>query len=534
MAGMAPATPTAFPEPFNIAEYFLDRPARQHPRRTAVAGVARALTYEELAELANRAGNALLAAGVERGDRVLIVLPDSPEFIAAFFGAAKIGAVAVPVNSMARASDYSHYLTDCGARIAIVHSSILHEFLPASGETPQTQIVIVGEERADTGGVRCLKWTERVEAVSSTLAAAPTSPYDTAFFLYTSGSGGQPKGAVHRHKDMLATSRGFAYGVLGLRAEDVTFSVSKLFFAYGLGNAMYFPFSVGAATLLNPERTKVEPVAEIVARRKPTVFFSIPTFYAAVLREAESGRRMDFSSVRLAVSAGEALPAEIFERFRARFGLEILDGIGSTEMLHMFLSSRQGQARPGSCGFPVPGYEAKIVDDSGEPVTTGDIGNLWVKGESAFSGYWQKDELTARTKRAGDWVVTGDKFTCDAEGYFHYCGRADDMMKVAGMWVSPGEVENALLSHPHVAEGAVVGVTTQEGLTHAVAYVVVRAGGKESAELAQDIREHVKARLVAYKCPREVRFCAELPKTATGKIQRFKLRDSCRERARQE
>ncbi len=492
MAGMAPATPTPFPEPFNIAEYFLDRPAQQHPRRTAIAGVARALPYEELAELANRAGNALLAAGVERGDRVLIVLPDSPEFIAAFFGAAKIGAVGVPVNSMARASDYAHYLTDCGARIAIVHSSILPEFLPASGETPQTQIVIVGEEHADTGGVRCLQWTERMEAVSSTLAAAPTSAYDAAFFLYTSGSGGRPKGAVHRHKDMLATSRGFGHGVLGLRAEDVTFSVSKLFFAYGLGNGMYFPFSVGAATL----------------------------------------PRMDFSSVRLAVSAGEALPAEIFERFRARFGLEILDGIGSTEMLHMFLSSRQGQARPGSCGFPVPGYEAKIVDDSGEPVKTGDIGNLWVKGESAFSGYWQKEELTARTKRAGDWVVTGDKFTCDAEGYFHYCGRADDMMKVAGMWVSPGEVENALLSHPHVAEGAVVGVTTQEGLTHAVAYVVVRAGGKESAELAQDIREHVKARLVAYKCPREVRFCAELPKTATGKIQRFKLRDSSRELGR--
>src|SRR5216683_3698314 len=313
----------------NIATHFLDAPAALHPERIAIIGEPREVTYTELAALVNRAGNALRAQGVERGDRVVIVLPDSPEFIAAFFGAAKIGAVAVPVNSMARASDYSHYLADCGARIAIVHSSILHEFLPASGETPQTQIVIVGEEHAETGGVRCLKWTERVEAVSSTLAAAPTSPYDAAFFLYTSGSGGRPKGAVHRHKDMLATSRGFGHGVLGLRAEDVTFSVSKLFFAYGLGNAMYFPFSVGAATLLNPERTKMEPVAEIVARRKPTVFFSIPTFYAAVLRETESGTRMDFSSVRLAVSAGEALPAEIFERFRARFGLEILDGSGS-------------------------------------------------------------------------------------------------------------------------------------------------------------------------------------------------------------
>lgn len=526
MAGMAPAPARPLPEIFNIAEYFLDRPAREHRQRIAIAGIGRAFPYGELAELANRAGNALLTAGIGRGDRVLIVLPDSAEFIAAFFGAAKIGAVAVPVNSMARASDYAHYLSDCGARIAVVHSSILGEFLPASGETPQTQIVIVGDEYADTGGVRCLKWSEWTGKASSRLAAAATSPLDTAFFLYTSGSGGQPKGAVHRHKDMLATSRGFAQGVLGLRADDVTFSVSKLFFAYGLGNGMYFPFSAGAATLLNPERTRVETVAEIVARHKPTAFFSVPTFYAALLREAESGRQMDFSSVRLAVSAGEALPGEIFERFRAKFGLEILDGIGSTEMLHMFLSSRQGQARPGSCGCPVPGYEAKIVDDSGEPVKTGEIGNLWVKGESAFAGYWQKAELTAQTKRADDWVVTGDKFTCDADGYFHYCGRTDDMMKVSGMWVSPGEVENALLSHPQVAEGAVVGVATAEGLTHAVAYVVLRGGAGESPDLAQEIREHVKARLVAYKCPREVRFCAELPKTATGKIQRFKLRQT--------
>lgn len=521
---MAPATPSPFPDTFNIAEYFLDRPAREHPRRTAIAGVGRAFTYGEVAELTNRAGNALLAAGIERGDRVLVVLPDSVEFIAAFFAAAKIGAVAVPVNSMARASDYAHYLSDCGARIAVVHSSVLPEFLPASGETPQTQIVIVGDEQTETGGVRCLKWSEWTGGASSTLAVVATSSGDTAFFLYTSGSGGQPKGAVHRHKDMLATSRGFGQGVLGLRAEDVTFSVSKLFFAYGLGNGMYFPFSVGAATILNAERTKIDAVAEIVGRHKPTVFFSVPTFYAALLREAESGRRMDFSSVRLAVSAGEALPAEVFERFRSKFGLEILDGIGSTEMLHMFISSRPGQARPGSCGFPVPTYDAKIVDDSGEPMKTGELGNLWVRGGSAFAGYWQKAELTARTKRPGEWVVTGDKFTCDVDGYFHYCGRADDMMKVAGMWVSPGEVENALLSHPHVAEGAVVGVTTLEGLTLEVAYVVLREAAKQTPQLGQEIREHVKARLASYKCPREVRFCAELPKTATGKIQRFKLR----------
>jgi len=262
-----------------------------------------------------------------------------------------------------------------------------------------------------------------------------------------------------------------------------------------------------------------------VNRCRPTIFFAVPTFYAAILREAEKENSgVDFSSVRQCVSAGEALPAEIFERWKKRFGLEILDGIGSTEMLHMFISSRPGKCKPGSCGFPVPDFEAKIVDDAGEPVAVGEVGNLWVRGESAFAEYWRIPELTARTKR-GEWVVTGDKFICDANGYFHYCGRADDMLKIAGMWVSPMEVENALLGHPLVAESAVVGETDARGLTFAVAHVVLRAENAGSQELAAEIREHVKARLVSYKVPREVRFCSELPKTVTGKIQRFRLRE---------
>ncbi len=322
---------------------------------------------------------------------------------------------------------------------------------------------------------------------------------------------------------MLVTSQGFARGVLDLQKEDVTFSVSKLFFAYGLGNGMYFPLSVGARTVLNPERTKVDRVIEMVTRYRPTVFFAVPTFYAAVLRAAEQDH-VDFSSVRQCVSAGEALPAEIFERWKKGFGLEILDGIGSTEMLHMFISSRPGKCKPGSCGFPVPGYDAKIVDDAGEPAPGGEIGNLWVRGESAFSEYWRIPELTASTKR-GEWVVTGDKFVRDSSGYFQYCGRADDMLKVAGMWVSPMEVENALLGHPLVAEAAVVGATDAQGLTYSVAHVVLRAESAGSQELAAEICAHVKARLVSYKVPREVRFCTELPKTVTGKIQRFLLRE---------
>jgi acyl-coenzyme A synthetase/AMP-(fatty) acid ligase len=267
-----------------------------------------------------------------------------------------------------------------------------------------------------------------------------------------------------------------------------------------------------------------------VARYRPTVFFSVPTFYSLILREAEGKRHdADFSSVRLCVSAGETLPAEIFERWKKRFGIEILDGIGSTEMLHIFLSSRAGKCKPGSCGLPVPGYEAKIMDDAGEPSSDGEIGNLWVRGESALSEYWQIPELTARTKRDG-WVVTGDKFVRDAEGFYKYCGRADDMLKVAGMWVSPVEVENALLGHPHVAEAAVVGATDTRGLTHSIAYVVLRGEVEGSKRLEAEICEHVRARLLPYKVPREVKFCEELQKTITGKIQRFKLRDSANDR----
>jgi len=509
-----------------VATHFLDAQAELHPKRIAIVGEPKEFSYGELATLASHVGNALREQGTARGDRVLIVLPDSAEFIAAFFGSAKIGAVAVPVNPFARTADHIHYIENSEPRVAIVHSVALAEFLPASSERPQMPIVVVGDQTIPTSGVACAHWNEWAGRARDRLSAVATSASDPAFMLYTSGSGGMPKAAVHRHGDMLVTSAGFAQGVLGLCKDDVTFSVSKLFFAYGLGNGMYFPLSVGARTLLNPERTNVKNVIELVSRHRPTVFFAVPTFYAAILGEAEQSHgHVDFSSVRLCVSAGEALPAEIFERWRQRFKREILDGIGSTEMLHMFLSSRPGQCKPGSCGFPVPGYEAKIVDDSGQVLADGEIGNLLVRGASAFTEYWRIPELTARTKRDG-WVVTGDKFVRDSAGYYQYCGRADDMLKVAGMWVSPMEVENALLGHPYVAEAAVVGAVDKRGLTYAVAHVTLRGEAKPSDELAAELCEHVKARLVSYKVPREIRFCSELPKTVTGKIQRFKLRDS--------
>jgi len=511
---------------FNIADQFVSRPAMLDGDRPAILGTEARATYAQVSADVNRVARALLDSGVSPGDRVLIALPDSLEFVASFFAAAKIGAIAVPVNSTARAADYRHYLSNSGAVLAIVHFSILPEVLTGIAALPVVRLVIVGGARraAEFMSRAATHWSEWVPARADQVTTHATTAEDTAFFLYTSGSGGSPKAAVHRHGDMSAATQNFAHGVLGLRPHDRTFSVSKLYFAYGLGNGMYFPFSVSAATILYPDRPRPYEIIDVVKRCRPTVFFSVPTFYAALLREEEQGVAVDFSSVRIAVSAGESLPAEIFNRFRERFGLEILDGIGSTEMLHMFLSSRPGQARAGCCGREVPGCEARIVGDAGKIVTDGEVGTLWVKSGSAFSEYWQIPDLTARTKD-GDWVLTGDKFSRDADGYYHYHGRVDDMMKVSGMWVSPNEVENALLAHPAVVEAAVVGRSDAMGITKTCAFLVLRQGIQQPAGgLDSEIHAWLRTRLVGYKCPHEIRFVTELPKTSTGKIQRFLLR----------
>jgi benzoate-CoA ligase family protein len=509
------------PAQFNITEYFLDCPAAAHPDRIAILGEPAPVSYKDLATLANRVAAALLQESVVPGERVLIVLPDSAEFVAAFFGAARIGAIAVPVNPMARRPDYEHYLGDSAATLAIVHVAALAEFLPAAKDLPARNVVVVGGVSAGQSG--CNTWRNWLPDKFSDIPAHKTNATDPAFFLYTSGGGGTPKAAVHLHRDMLVTSRSYARGVLGIRPEDKTYSVSKSYFAYGLGNGLYFPLSVGAATVFDSEKPRPDRAATLLAKHRPTIFFAVPTFYAALLKEAERGLALDFSSVRLAVSAGERLPPEIFERFKSRFDLEILDGIGSTEMLHMFLSAVPGRTKAGSCGVPVPGYGAKIVDENGAAVPVGEIGNLLVRGQSAFSEYWNIPELTARTK-LGDWIVTGDKFYSDADGYYHYCGRADDMMKVSGMWVAPTEVENALLGHPHVTEAAVVAVIEASGLTRPLAFVVIPPDVPPTPALAEELKQFVRNKLPGYKCPSEIRFLDALPKTATGKIQRFRLR----------
>src|SRR5271155_5566163 len=355
------SSPSNAPAPqvfYNIADEYVSRLARLHPEKLAILGTGRALTYAELEALVARVAEALRSANCQPGERVLIALPDSVELIAAFFGAAKIGAIAVPVNPMARAADYRHWLENCGALIAIVHSLILGEFGDGvAGDTALDLLVIyegtAGTVKPERVARKILEWDDWVPSRVGSVATHPTVATDAAFFLYTSGSGGAPKAVVHRHQDMGVAARNYAQGVLGLRAGGRLFSVSKLFFAYGLGNGMYFPLHFGASAILCPERPRPDEIAAVIAEHRPTVFFSVPTFYASLLREAERGLALDFSSVRLAVSAGESLPAEIFEQFRQRFGIEILDGIGSSEMLHIFLSSRPGEARAGSCGREV-------------------------------------------------------------------------------------------------------------------------------------------------------------------------------------
>ena len=510
----------SLPAQFNVATWFVDRNLDEG-RGESVAFYCpdRNLTYGDVAELANRTGNALLDLGVEMEDRVLMACLDGPEFVGTFWGAIRIGAVPVPVNTLLRAPDYLHLLNDSRARAAVVSAALLPEVAPALEDSRHLRHVLV----AGGPGHGYLSWEKRVERASASLAAAPTSRDDAAFWLYSSGSTGFPKGAVHLHHDMVVCFETFARQVLGIRASDRVFSAAKLFFAYGLGNSLYFPMGVGAQSILFPPRPTAEAAFEVIARQRPTLFFAVPTLYAAMLAVPDTEAPFDLSSLRLCVSAGEALPAELYERWRERFGVEIVDGIGTTECLHMFIANRPGAVRPGSSGQVVPGYEAVLVDDAERPVPPGEIGNLRIRGDSTMAGYWNQHEKTKATLY-GPWIVTGDKYRQDEDGYFWYCGRSDDMLKVGGIWVSPVEVEAAIVRHPSVLEAAVVGREDADGLVKPAAFVVLKEPGAGSDALAEELQAFVKDRIAPYKYPRWVEFVPDLPKTATGKTQRFKLR----------
>jgi benzoate-CoA ligase len=510
----------SLPAQFNVATWFVDRNVDEgRGAMPAFHCEGRTLTYGDVQDLANRTGNALRDLGIGMEDRVLVLCLDTPEFLGAFWGAIKIGAVPIPVNTLMRGADYLYFLQDSRAKAAVISAPLLAEAGPVLAGAPQLRHVLVagGKPGAHLSYEACL------EKASSRLEAAPTSRDDAAFWLYSSGSTGRPKGAVHLHHDMVVCYETYARQVLGLGSRDRVFSAAKLFFAYGLGNAGYFPMGAGAESVLSPHRPTPDSVFEILTRHRPTMFFGVPTLYAAMLAVKDAHERWDLSSLRLCVSAGEALPDEIYSRWKERFGVEIIDGIGTTEILHIFLSNRPGAARPGSTGLPVPGYEAIIVDDAGLPVKQGEIGNLRVKGESTMAYYWNKHEKTKDTLH-GHWIQTGDKYYQDADGYFWYAGRADDMLKVGGIWVSPVEVENTLIRHPAVLEAAVVGHEDTDRLVKPKAFVVLKEPAGAGSGLAEELKGFVKDKIAPYKYPRWIEFVTELPKTATGKIQRFKLR----------
>lgn len=509
----------AFSKDFNVAVPFIDRHIGEgRAAKTAIRTMRGDVTYGELAANVDRCGNALLGLGLKAGERMLMVVKDCPEFFYLFWGAIKAGIVPVPLNTLLRSGDYSYMIQDSGCAAILWSPEFAGEVVPAVQQAkPRVAMPVEGE-----GTV----FKPLLAAAPTGLEPVPAGPDAECFWLYSSGSTGRPKGAVHRHRDMVATSQLYGVDTLGMREDDIFFSAAKLFFAYGLGNGMTFPLWVGGTAALLEARPTPQTTFEIIDKFKPTLYFGVPTLYAAQIQALDAGAKPDLSSIRYCVSAGEALPADIFRRWQEKTGLVILDGIGSTEALHIFISNRAGAHRPGTSGKLVEGYEARIVDENGNRVAAGDSGQLHIKGPSTAAYYWNNAEKTAQTMLADDWLNTGDTYVCDAEGYYTYCGRNDDMLKVGGIWCSPFEIEGALVSFAKVLEAAVVGREDGAGLVKPEAWIVLREGTEPSEKLEQDLLQHCKSTLAPYKYPRWFHFVDELPKTATGKIQRFKLRHS--------
>ncbi|TCJ14846.1 benzoate-CoA ligase family protein [Rubrobacter taiwanensis] len=484
--------------------------------RVAVYCCEEEVTYGELARRINSLGNALRELGVRREQRVLMVLNDTPAFPVTFFAAIRIGAVPIPTNTLLKSDDYRFFLHDSEA-VAVVFDPVHEEKVRAAlnGHPEEVRLISTG------GAEGAHAFGELISSGGEELSPARTHRDDAAFWLYSSGSTGRPKGAVHLQHDILYTCETYARHVLKITGDDRCFSASKLFHAYGLGNNMTFPYWAGASTVLYPGKPAPQAVLETIERYRPTLFYSVPTLYNAILNHPGAAER-DLSSVRLCVSAAEALPAGIWRRWKETFGLTILDGIGSTEMLHIFCSNAEDALKPGSSGVPVPGYELEIRDEHGYPVEPGEAGYLYVKGDSAAAYYWRNHEKTKKTMQ-GEWLAAGDWYRQDEDGFFWYEGRSDDMIKVGGLWVSPVEIESTLGEHPAVVEAAAVGVQVDE-LTRIKAYVILREGYEGSGELVGELQDWCKERLKRYQYPHIVEFVEDLPRTVTGKIQRFKLR----------
>ena len=505
---------------FNLADHFVDRHIREgRVSKVAIRCGGSIRTYGDMAADVNRVGNMLLNFGLQQGRRVLLLLPDCPEFAAAYFGVIKAGAVAVPTSTAARAPDYDYFLRESEARILIVHSTLFNQVAPVLNSQPHLErVIVVGEPQNG-----CLHWDELLAQSSPELSAAKTNEEDIAFWLWTSGSTGHPKAAVHLHRDWLCCCRNYASGILGIGPDDITFSSSKLFHAYGLGNGLMFPFQAGATTVLFPGKVRATALLEIAQSFRPTLFFSIPTLYGLMLQEVEH-QSFCLDSIRLAVSAAETLPAEIFRRWHRKFGIEILDGIGSTEALHIYLSARPGHVIPGSTGTAVPGYALRIVDSDGGEVPIGTTGDLMVAGDSVAPCYWNRHELTSERMR-GKWFLTGDKYRVDVDGNYWYAGRSDDMFRVSGQWVSPTEVESALAEHNCVLEAAVVPHLEGNKLPVPKAFIVLRRNIGATPELVRELQDFVKNRIAPYKYPRRIEFVDQLPRNAAGKVLRYRLRE---------
>jgi benzoate-CoA ligase family protein len=510
------------PTQFNLTDYFLGADRLSHfAENTAIEFRGQRLTYRELRAEVDTWMRRLQGFEVNSGDRIALLLYDSPEFIVCFLAIVSVGAICVPLNTYLTDRDVAFTLSDSGARLLIVESDLANKLGAIDGLEDNRAILTV-----DTATRLCSGVPVAASRDDLAHAVAGTSRESSALLLYTSGSTGTPKGVLHRHSAIPLTVDGFAANVLNLTSEDRVFSSSRLFFAYGFGNSLSFPLAAGATVLLEAERMNAERLARFIEHRRPTVFFGVPAVYLSLLEYRSGGGKVDFSSVRLCVSAGEALPSKIFDVWRREFGLTILDGIGSTEMLHMFISNREGSARAGSSGTVVEGYDARLTDDAGQKVEANQPGNLWVRGGSSTAGYWNRPDLTESTIVDG-WVRTGDIYRRDADAFFYHIGRSDDCFKVHGLWVSPIEVESVLVSHEAVLEAAVVCATDVNGLATARAYVVIREGERRdvsSDALKDELRKFASAKLPQYKVPTHIQLIDEMPRTSTGKIQRYKLR----------
>src|SRR5579862_7986365 len=505
---------------YNAVTYLLDRNIDEgRADKLAYTDTVSELTYRELQRQSCRVANMLRRLGIRREERVAMIMLDTVDFPAVFLGAIRAGIVPVPLNTLLTTDQYAYVLADCRARVLFVSEALYSVVKDIVGRMSDLECVVVSGQNAF--GHKLL--SEELKGESDAYTTAATHPDEPAFWLYSSGSTGMPKGVRHLHSNLAATAETYAKQVLGIREDDVCLSAAKLFFAYGLGNALTFPMAVGASTVLNPDRPTPALMFALLNKHNPTIFYGAPTLFAAMLNDEPSKTAKAGTRLRICTSAGEALPESVGLSWKSRFGVDILDGIGSTELLHIFMSNAPGDIKYGTSGRAVPGYRVRLVSDDGDDVPDGEVGELLGEAPSAGEGYWNQRSKSRHTFQ-GHWTRTGDKYIRDADGRYTFCGRSDDMFKVSGIWVSPFEVESALITHPAVLEAAVVPEADPEGLLKPKAFVVLREG-HETDQLYESLKEHVKQKIGAWKYPRWIETVDTLPKTATGKIQRYKLRD---------